>query len=69
MIAIDKKKLQAAMFAKGFGVYQLAEIAGIAPSIASKILSKDGSMVRLPTVSKLSKALNVPAQDLISEET
>ena len=67
MEKISKQKLKAAMLDTGMGVKELAETAGITQCLVSKFLRDDYSTVRLPTITKLSWALNVPATDLILE--
>ena len=67
MEKISKQKLKAAMLDIGMGVKELAKTAGITQCLVSKFLKDDYSTVRLPTITKLSKALGVPATDLILE--
>ena len=65
MEKISKQKLKAAMLAAGIGAKTLAESAGLSQCLISKFLKDDYSTVRLPTLSRLSKVLGVPANDLI----
>ena len=67
MEKISKQKLKAAMLDTGMGVKELSRQAGITQCLVSKFLKDDYSTVRLPTITKLSKALGVPATDLILE--
>ena len=64
---LSKQKLRNAMLAKGVGVSQLAEKAGLQPLTVTKLLKGD-CPCRLPTISKLAKALNIPAQDLLTDD-
>ena len=67
MEKISKQKLKAAMLDTGMGVKELSRQAGITQCLVSKFLKDDYSTVRLPTITKLSRALNIPAVDLILE--
>lgn len=67
MEKMSKNKLKAAMIVAGVGVKRLAQMADVQPATISRFLKSD-SLIRLPTLSKISKALGVNAQDLISEE-
>lgn len=67
MERISKQKLKSVMIAAGLGTKKLAELTGLTQPLISRFLKNEYSTVRLPTLSKLSKALNVSAQDLISE--
>ena len=67
MERISKQKLKFAMINAGVGVKELSRQAGITQCLVSKFLKDDYSTVRLPTITKLSKALGVPATDLILE--
>lgn len=64
MEKIDKIKLRDAMLAKTFGVTELAQAANVSPVIITKFLKAD-SNCRLPTISKLSKALQIEPQELL----
>ena len=55
------------MIAAGLGTKKLAELTGLTQPLISRFFKNEYSTVRLPTLSKLSKALNVPADDLIAE--
>ena len=67
MAKISQKNLQAAMIDKCIGILELAKRAGLQPAIVGRLLKKN-SNVHLPTLAKISKALDVPADDLILKE-
>lgn len=67
MEKISRRKLKSAMINAGLGVTALSKAAGITQCLVSKFLKDDYSTVQLPTITKLSRALNVPADDLILE--
>ncbi len=64
MERLSSKALRDVMIAKCFGVTDLASRAGLTPVIVSKLLKSD-STCRLPTLSKLAKALQVDATKLL----
>lgn len=64
METLNHEKLKAAMIAAGVGVNTLADSAGITPCHISNLIKSDCA-VRLPTLAKIAKALNVPAQSLL----
>lgn len=66
MTKIDVENLKLAMINAGVGTTKLAEMAGVAYCSISLIL-KGNSNVRLPTISKLAKALNVDPKFLLSK--
>ena len=61
---LSKQKLRNAMLAKGVGVSQLAEKAGLQPLTVTKLLKGD-TPCRLPTISKLATALQINPTDLL----
>ena len=68
METMNIKALKAAMILRGVGVKALAEISGLQAYLISQWLKQKQVRVRLPTISKLSKALHISAFDLIMEE-
>ena len=67
MEIIDSQKLKFAMIHNSIGVNPLARMANIQAKIISKFL-KSNSRIRLSTLGKLSRALNISANDLIISE-
>ena len=67
MEKISKIKLRDAMFAACVGVIQLAQMANIRPATVTKFLKND-SRIRLSTLGKISRALNISPEDLIISE-
>ena len=67
MERLSKTKLKAAMIDACVGVNQLAQMADLQPATVSKFLKAD-LPIRLPTLGKLSRALNISANDLIISE-
>ena len=68
MEKISRQKLKNAMINACIGVNALSAATGLSQCLISKFLKDDYSTVRLPTLSRLSKVLGVPANDLISED-
>ena len=68
MERLSKTKLKAAMIDACVGVNQLAQMADVQPATVSKFLKADDLPIRLPTLGKLSRALNISANDLIISE-
>lgn len=68
MEVISKAKLRRAMLQKAVGVNQLSQAAGITQSAVCKFLRQDFSACRLPTISKIARALKVAPEELILEE-
>ena len=68
MERISRQKLKNAMINACIGVNALSAATGLTQCLISKFLKDDYSTVRLPTLSKLAKVLNVPAMDLIVED-
>ena len=68
METMSVKALKGAMILAGFGVSELSKRAEIQQPLISKWLKREKVSVRLPTLSKISRALNVSADDLILEE-
>ena len=67
MEVISAEKLKLAMIRAGVGTTQLAKLAGVQACVISKILNRN-SKVRLMTISKISKVLNVEGEELILKE-
>lgn len=67
MEKINRQKLKNAMLRANVGVVTLAKMANITQSHISKLLRKD-CQVRLPTVGKIAKALQVDATNLLVTE-
>ena len=67
MNIVDSQAIRNAMLAKCVGVAELAKMAGLQPSVISKILRRD-SPCRLPTISKICKALDVQPAEILKEE-
>lgn len=63
---LSKNKLKVAMVTACIGTSKLAQLAEVQPATISKFLKAD-SPIRLPTLGKISRALNVSPQDLILE--
>ena len=68
MEVLNVRNLKAAMLLQGVGVTQLAKISNVQAYQLSSWLKQKQVQVRLPTISKLSKALRVPPTDLILED-
>ena len=64
---IDSAKVRAAMIAGCFSVRGLAKTAGLADSTIQRALNHAGGSCNMRTLGKLSKALGVPAKELIAE--
>ena len=58
MEKISSQRLKTAMIAAGVGTLDLAQAANVQPATISKFLKTD-SPARLPTISKICKALTV----------
>ena len=67
MEILSSKKIRDLMIEKAMGVNQLAALAEMTPATISKLLKAD-SPCRLPTISKLAKALNIPAKVLMATD-
>lgn len=67
MVKISTARLQKAMIENCVGVLELSRRAKIQAGIISRLLKKD-SAIRLPTLGKISKALNISADDLLLKE-
>lgn len=67
MECIRVKNLKNAMLAANVGVCELAKLANLQQCLVSRWLKKEKISVRLPTLAKLSRALGVNADNLISE--
>ena len=67
MEIISKTKLRDAMLAKCIGVSDLARLADVTAVTISNLLKGD-TPCRLPTISKLAQALNIPAKDLLAND-
>ena len=65
MELIISSKLKSAMLKVGVGTIELSRNAKVTPSTVSRFLRKD-SPVRIPTLSRLAKALNTDADNLIN---
>lgn len=68
MERLSIRALKNAMILQGFGVTELSKRAKIQANLISSWLKREKVLVRLPTLSKLSKALNISAENLIFEE-
>lgn len=66
MNVIDSQAIRNAMLERCIGVAELARKAGLQPSIISKILRRD-STCRLPTISKICKALQIEPVGILKE--
>lgn len=66
MEKLNSKALRDAMIANCVGVSDLARLAGVTAVTITNLLKGD-SPARLPTISKLAKALNIDAQSLLKE--
>ena len=64
MNIVDSRAVRNAMLIRCVGVAELAQMAGLQPSIISKILRRD-SPCRLPTISKLCKALQIEPAEIL----
>ena len=67
MEKISKIKLRDAMIAACVGVSQLARMANVKAHTIIKFLKND-SKIRLSTLGKISRALNISPEDLIISE-
>ena len=66
MNIVDSQAIRNAMLAKCVGVAELAKMAGLQPSVISKILRRD-SPCRLPTISRLCTALGISPNEILKE--
>ena len=66
MEILSSKKIRDLMIEKAMGVNQLAEMAQMTPATISKLLKAD-SPCRLPTIARISKALQTEPQTLLVE--
>ena len=66
MEIISKTKLRDAMLAKCIGVSDLARLADVTAVTISNLLKAD-SPCRLPTIARISKALQIKPQTLLVE--
>ena len=64
---IDKKKLACSMIDAGMNNKQLSEASNVSVARISNI--KNGNNTTYETVSKIAKALRVPVQDLIEDNS
>lgn len=67
MEKISKQKLKTAMISACIGTLGLAQAANIQPATISKFLKND-SQARLPTVSKICRALGVQPAEILKGE-
>ena len=63
-VTVNSSAVQAAMLDIGVGVYELAERAKI-PTNTVSVLHRKDTRVRIPTLSRLARALQVEPQSLI----
>ena len=64
MLVVNSAAVQAAMLDKGFGVKKLALISKL-PSKTISVLHRQDKQVRIPTLSRLAKALQVEPMELV----
>lgn len=64
MNVVNSQAVRNAMLARCIGVAELAKMAGLQPSIISKILRRD-STCRLPTIAKICKALQIEPVEIL----
>lgn len=64
MDKVSSKKLKSAMLAAGIGTLELAQSANVQPATVSKFLKGD-SPARLPTISKICKALSISPNEIL----
>ena len=66
MEKISSQRLKTAMIAAGIGTIDLAQAADVQPATISKFLKTD-SPARLPTISKICKALEIKPAEILKE--
>ena len=67
MIAIDAIRLAAALIDAGLGQVEICTKAGVGHQTLAKMLKGEGEMVRISSVSRICKVLDVPAAQIIRE--
>ena len=64
---IDKEKLTASMIKNKMNMSKLAEESEVSKSQISRLIKEDTKTIRLDTLGKLAKALDVDYKDLLKE--
>ena len=65
---IDKEKLKSAMINNNMNMSKLAEESKVSKSQISRLIKEDTKMIRLDTLGKIAKALDIDYKDLLKEE-
>ena len=65
---IDKIKLTEAMIEKEMNMSDLAKKSEVSKSQISRLMKEDTKTIRLDTVGKIAKALDVDYKDILKEE-
>ena len=64
---IDKEKLKSAMINNNMNMSNLAEESKVSKSQISRLIKEDTKMIRLDTLGKIAKALDVDYKELLKE--
>lgn len=64
---IDKEKLKSAMISNNMNMSKLAEESKVSKSQISRLIKEDTKMIRLDTLGKIAKALDVDYKELLKE--
>lgn len=64
---IDKEKLKSAMINNNMNMSKLAEESKVSKSQISRLIKEDTKMIRLDTLGKIAKALDVDYKELLKE--
>lgn len=67
MLTVSANKVQRAMLAKSIGTMELTRLSGLPSKTISTVVNKD-VRARIPTITKLARALDVPPLELVRND-